>query len=507
MLAADGEGVPMPVEYSMDRAAGVLLGTAAGDALGAGYEFGPPLGVDDEVAMIGDNRFAPGEWTDDTAMAISVAEATARGLDLRTTEGLDAVAAGFQRWFASGPKDVGNQTRAVLSSGTESEEDGGGAALTRAALAYYQAHPDRSAGNGALMRTAALALSYLDNPDGLVEAAKMVGALTHADPVSGEACALWSLAIRHAVIHGTFDGVRGALGYLPSERASYWAGVLDEAEARSPADFDRNGWVVQALQGAWSAIVRTPVPADDPGAGSFAAQHFQLALAAAVRGGRDADTVAAIAGGLLGARWGASAVPAAWRRVLFGWPGYRGTQLIRLGVLSARAAAGAAADDVSAWPDVSRVDYGDRMSHHAFTRHPDDPGVILSTVWGLDDLPSEVDAVVSLCRLGADQVPAAGVAAGDHVEVWLIDAGSADNPNLEFVIDDAARAVAALRAEGKVVLLHCVAAFSRTPVVAARYGVLASGADPQTALARVIEALPETMVDPGLKAGLLRLGH
>src|SRR4051812_39876313 len=140
-------GGPMPVEYSMDRAAGVLLGTAAGDALGAGYEFGPPLAAGYEVAMIGDDRFAPGEWTDDTAMAIAVAQATARGLDVRTTAGLDAVAPGFRRWMAAEPPDVGIQTRAVLSAGTESEVDGPGAALTRAALAYYQAHPDASAGN------------------------------------------------------------------------------------------------------------------------------------------------------------------------------------------------------------------------------------------------------------------------------------------------------------------------------------------------------------------------
>src|SRR4051794_19959216 len=138
MLTADGEGVPMPVEYSMDRAAGVLLGTAAGDALGAGYEFGPPLGADDEVAMIGQNRFAPGEWTDDTAMAVAVAEATARGLDLRTAAGLDAVAAGFRRWIGGGPPDGGIQTPAALSAPTEAHRDGPGAPPTPAAPAHYQ---------------------------------------------------------------------------------------------------------------------------------------------------------------------------------------------------------------------------------------------------------------------------------------------------------------------------------------------------------------------------------
>ena len=79
--------------------------------------------------------------------------------------------------------------------------------------------------------------------------------------------------------------------------------------------------MVEALQGAWSAITTTPVPQDDPAKGVFRADHLRLALDAAVRGGGDTDTVAAIAGGLLGAVYGASAVPAEWRRVLHGWPG------------------------------------------------------------------------------------------------------------------------------------------------------------------------------------------
>jgi ADP-ribosyl-[dinitrogen reductase] hydrolase len=64
------------------------------------------------------------------------------------------------------------------------------------------------------------------------------------------------------------------------------------------------------LQGAWSAITTTLIPQDDPASGVFRVDHLRLALDAAVRGGGDTDTVAAIAGGLLGAAYGASAVPA-----------------------------------------------------------------------------------------------------------------------------------------------------------------------------------------------------
>lgn len=120
---------------------------------------------------------------------------------------------------------------------------------------------------------------------------------------------LWCAAIRHAVLTGELD-VRIGLGHIDAECRTLWEDRIVEAENSRPRDFTRNGWVVHALQGAWSAIVTTAVPGDDPAAGTFHADHLRLALEAAVRGGHDTDTVAAIAGGLLGAATGASAVPA-----------------------------------------------------------------------------------------------------------------------------------------------------------------------------------------------------
>ena len=101
-----------------DRACGVLLGAACGDALGAGYEFEvSTLGPGERPAMIGGGLggFEPGEWTDDTAQTYAVAEVAAAGLDLRSEEALDRIAARFAQWFAEGPPDVGVLTRAVLT--------------------------------------------------------------------------------------------------------------------------------------------------------------------------------------------------------------------------------------------------------------------------------------------------------------------------------------------------------------------------------------------------------
>ena len=99
------------------------------------------------------------------------------------------------------------------------------------------------------------------------------------------------------------------------------------------------------------------------------------------------------------------------------------------------------------------------------------------------------DAVVSLCRLGVAEVPLRGVAPEDHVEAWIIDKDDANN-DLRSTISDAAAAVRQLRAEGKTVLLHCVHAHTRTPVVAAAYGALVAGGSEREALRRVQQVLP-----------------
>lgn len=491
----------------VDRAAGVLLATACGDALGAGYEFGPPLPAHAPISMSGGGGFGwePGEWTDDTSMAIAIAEVTAHGGDLRTSAALDGVVARWVAWSGEA-KDVGNQTRAVLN---EVRHGPTAEAATAAATALH-ARTGRSGGNGSLMRTAPVALAYLDDPGGLVEAAQTVSGLTHHDPQAGEACALWCLAIRHAVLHGTFDGLRHGLAHLPGDRAALWAGRLDEAEGNPPEHFEHNGWVVHALQGAWSAIHHTPIPAADPAAGVFPAQHLQHALEAAVRGGHDTDTVAAIAGSLLGARWGASAVPAAWRRILRGWPDLRARDLIHLGVLTARHGH----TDAQGWPTVKEVG-NTGCDGSALAVHPHDPGVLLGGVDALRQLPDGIDAVISLCRLGRGEAPARvggdpdnRLAPEDHLEVWLIDQpDSAVNPHLDFVLHDTARALAALRAEGHTVLVHCVQAQSRTPAVAIAHAVLNLGVPLERATGSVRAVLPAANPNPGFTAALARLAQ
>lgn len=454
----------------LDRAAGVLLGQACGDALGVPYEFGRQLGPSDEPEMRGGGLgpYAPGEWSDDTQMALCIAQVAATGADLTSRDALDEIAQAFLDWKDGGASDIGNQTRNVLSN-TGHVTDGTVSERMLAASRQLHDHTGRTAGNGALMRTGIAGVASLACAAETAEAARAIAELTHADVLAGDACVIWAVAVRRAVLDGTFDGVREGLDHISEPRRDRWASWLDDAESQPPGTFNPNGFTVPALQAAWSAILRTTVPSDDPASGSFPCLHLQESLKTAVRVGDDTDTVAAIAGALLGARWGASAVPASWRRTVHGWPGLRARDLSRLGVLTARGGR----DDAQGWPSVPHFDYSGYGSLDTLVHHPADAEVLLGAAGHVRQMPEGVDAVVSLCRLGTDDAPSEGVAPEDHLEIWLIDHPDREyNPNLEFVIDDAARAVQQLRAEGRRVLLHCVQAQSRTPVVAARYGAL-----------------------------------
>lgn len=440
-----------------DRAGGVLLGQAIGDALGVPYEFAPRIPAG-EARMVGGGLgpYAPGEWSDDTQMAVCIAQVTATGADLRTDAGLDAVAQGFLDWQAHGATDIGAQTSSVLGTARRST----GPVARRLTDASRVAAASGRAGNGALMRTAVVGLVALDDPQATAEAAARVAALTHADDRCVDACVLWSEAVRVAVTTGRLD-VRAGLLLLPEARRAAWAGLIDDAETQAPATFARNGYTVTALQAAWSAIHATRhIEGPD---------HVEAALQTAIAIGHDTDTVAAIAGALLGARYGVSGLPSDLARRVHGWPRLRGRDLIGLALATA-----------TGRPEPQYAG-GSLLTGDArplAVPHPDDPGVLLGTEADLARCPElGVSAVVSLSRVGAPDLAAAGVAPGNHAEVWLIDSDDPDaNAHLPWTLTDAARTLVHLRDRGETVLLHCVHAQHRTPAVALAYSRLRGAA-------------------------------
>ena len=496
-------------EVTADRLTGVLIGAACADALGAGYEFGRPVPPERPVTMRGQGMFTAGEWTDDTAQLLAIAIAAADGPDLGSMAGEDAAAKNMLDWYYSPArlKDIGIHSSAVFGIVATVSSDDLSDRFREVAKAKEKRSPGSSGGNGALMRTAPVVMAMWQQPERMVRAALRLASMTHADDLSSQACAVWCIAIRAALILDDSSdtaalaaAVDADVARLLPDNSDYWRAVLREAYGTSPTDYydfrPSNGYCVTTLRAAWGAVTGTPVPVDQPG------RHLRLATEAAVRGGGDTDTVACVAGALLGALWGYTAVPLQWRRRVFGWPGMRDADLVRVADAIHRGGV-----DPSSWPRAAHQPYSGWHGTDALAVHPHDDGVVLSGIhaaYGLLPIPGErIDAVVSLCRVGTADLDHFGVSAEDHIEVRLIDTASpADNPNLQLVMEEAADAVAAFRAEGKRVLLHCVAAHSRTPSVGALYAVRHRGIDPTVALEQVCNALPAASPNPALVASV-----
>lgn len=384
-----------------DRAAGVLVGQACGDALGVPYEFGPPL-RDTKPEMIGGGLgpYAPGEWSDDTQMAICIARVTAEGpLDDRA---LGRIMRGFQHWLDDGASDVGNQTRAVLAAtrdiftNTPPDEDGGSldqewfwAALD--ASGSYAKHHERSAGNGALMRNGIVGLTALHDRDATAENARNVARLTHADPLVLDSCVLHAEAIRHAVMTGEYDLLAG-LDLIPEERRRQWTEWIETATLADPSTIEANGSTFGALRAAHAAITSMRVMKYAAHEGGHRL-HVRHALEAAVGAGHDTDTVAAITGALMGAVYGVSAIPGTWRRRIHGWPDMTARDLIELALRTA------GETQPSAWPlrEIEPSPGGRALDVPTSF----DEGLHLGTQTALAH--TQADAVVSLSRIGSQE--------------------------------------------------------------------------------------------------------
>ncbi|MEX6724714.1 ADP-ribosylglycohydrolase family protein [Parapedomonas caeni] len=277
-------------EAICDRAAGALLGLAIGDAIGTTLEFTRRDSRARLIDIVGGGPFGlkPGEWTDDTAMALALADSLAECGRLDEADLMRR----FTAWHDDGVYsctgtcfDIGITTRAALSRFQLSGNPVAG-----------DANPS-TAGNGSLMRLAPVAIRFWNDPAKLVDAAARQSRTTHAAPEAVDACVAFARMLADAIAGRSLAEILGDPGIqLP--------GVIGEIVAGSwrtkpRAMIASSGYVAHSLEAALWSVGRSA--------------GYRESVLTAANLGDDADTTAAIAGQLAGAAWGASGIPVQWR--------------------------------------------------------------------------------------------------------------------------------------------------------------------------------------------------
>ncbi|MCU0503553.1 MAG: ADP-ribosylglycohydrolase family protein [Anaerolineae bacterium] len=280
---------------TQDRLRGAAVGAAIGDALGMPLEFGPAIPLDRLVREMRPGRLPAGTFTDDTEMALALADSLLECCPLDAGN----LSQHFVAWYRAGPSDVGIQTGSVLS------RIAGGTTWQAAVDAVQRSKPD-AAGNGSVMRCWPVALAHWDDMERLSVDSRLQSRVTHGHPE----CAAGS-AFVNAVI---YDLARGSAPREAVRRATAQVALpaglrqaIEAAPTKTRADLPNSGWVRHTVESAVWGLLTT---------GSF-----EEAVVQVVNLGNDADTAGAVVGALAGAAYGLGAIPAAWRSALHGnWP-------------------------------------------------------------------------------------------------------------------------------------------------------------------------------------------
>jgi len=264
---------------NLDQARGLFVGLAVGDALGAPLEFTHAREPDDyltEMVGGGAHSTAIGEWTDDTSMALAIAESYQVAGEFQA----DRIQKSFHSWLHDGAFswrgkcfDIGGTTHQALST----------AYKFRFQNPYAGNMDERGKGNGALMRMAPVIIANHSNRDRCITEAVQQTLLTHG----ANTCVDYSVAFASDL---------------------YACGHSDEYKGlRLPNNVERRdvmsgGYVKETYECAWWALTHS--------------DNFEDAVVLAVNRGHDADTVGAVTGQLAGVKYGYSAIPDRWLSVL-----------------------------------------------------------------------------------------------------------------------------------------------------------------------------------------------
>jgi ADP-ribosyl-[dinitrogen reductase] hydrolase len=284
-----------------NRARGCAVGAAIGDALGMPLEFGPRRHPDQLVSDMAPGRLPAGTFTDDTEMALALADSL---LAHRTLDPAD-LAQRFVGWLRAGPDDVGIHTRNVLS------RIAGGQPWQEAVDVVQRQNPD-SAGNGSMMRCWPVALAHGENLDQLLADSHLQSRVTHPHPECEAGSAFVNVAIYY-LLHSVAPAEAIAQALDTVDMPTPLRAVIEKAATRSRDELQNSGWVRHTLESAVWGLLTT--------------NTFEDAVAQVVNLGNDADTAGTVVGALAGAAYGIDAIPLRWREALQGeWPLGSGTR-------------------------------------------------------------------------------------------------------------------------------------------------------------------------------------
>ncbi len=288
----------MAKSNARDRYRGALLGLAVGDAVGTTLEFESPGTFAPLTDMVGGGPFdlAPGQWTDDTSLALCLAESL---VECRGFDAADQMKR-YLRWWKEGYLsstgvcfDIGNTTSGALRRFHQTGEP------------YSGPTDPHTAGNGSIMRLAAVPLCYAGDPAEAISRAADSSRTTHGAKTAVDACR-YLAGLMVGAVQGVDKATLLSPRYCPV--GGFWEGQvlhpeIDEVAAgsfkhRDPPEIEGAGYVVRSLEAALWAFDRT--------------EDFETGCLAAVNLGDDADTTGAVYGQLAGAYYGLEGIPRHW---------------------------------------------------------------------------------------------------------------------------------------------------------------------------------------------------
>lgn len=281
----------------IERYRGSLLGLAVGDALGVPLEFRIPGSFTPIDDMVGGGIFdvMVGQWTDDTSMALCLAQSLIE-------QGFNPVdqLQKYVRWWREGYLssidrcfDIGNATVEALINFEKTKSP------------YCGSTDPRSAGNGSIMRLAPVPLFYSKSPLEAIARSAESSRTTHQAQTTIDACRYFGALLVGAVNGASQDEL---LSKYYSPISGYWEEnpLVEEIQEiaagsfkhRQPPEIQGSGYVVKSLEAALWAF--------------YHSRTFEEGCLLAVNLGMDADTTGAVYGQLAGAYYGESGIPESW---------------------------------------------------------------------------------------------------------------------------------------------------------------------------------------------------